>query len=443
MHTRLAFRRIATIFGAVCMLLIVWHLYWRPVILRVAVGPVDSGQWRFVQATAKALKDTGQPFRLRLVPVEQSTSASAALEKGVVDLAVLRSDDPTSTEARSIAVLHKRSIMLVVSQSSEINSIDDLRGKHIGIMIGETDSYRSLVDRIIEHHEIAPEDVVLDEMRSTDLAIALEQGRISGFFLVGHPSGGITRAVLNALAHRRNVQYSVIGIEPAEALAFRYREFEQIDLPKGIFGGRPPRPAEDISTVAITYELTASDRLPEQRASILTKSLLELRTRLRRDQPESTFDFEAPPVDKPRRFLPHAGTAAYVNDDAKSLLETYSDQIWLGLFGLSLLGSSIAGLLGWAGFGPERKAPGGGEMAREMARRLSAATTMADLDTLQADIDDVVLGLLTDSANEGGDRTARMPEWIAMLGPLIERRRALLSGLDVGGVTRARERPAA
>ena len=102
MHTRLAFRRIATIFGAVCMLLIVWHLYWRPVILRVAVGPVDSGQWRFVQATAKALKDTGQPFRLRLVPVEQSTSASAALEKGVVDLAVLRSDDPTSTEARSI-----------------------------------------------------------------------------------------------------------------------------------------------------------------------------------------------------------------------------------------------------------------------------------------------------------------------------------------------------
>ncbi|MDH7795967.1 MULTISPECIES: TAXI family TRAP transporter solute-binding subunit [unclassified Beijerinckia] len=431
MQKRVLLRLLAGIFTVLALAIALGLYLSMPTTLRIAVGPDGTEQARFVQAVQRAMIDTRQPFRLNVRTVKNSSDASRLLDKHLVDLAVARSDDPTSNEGRSVAILQKRSIIVVVRKDSGITGVTDLHGRNVAV-VGEADSSLPLISRIFAHYEIPPEEVKLKEMRPADVASAMSDGLLDAFILVIDPNSRMPRRILAEITDKLKIPLVFTGMPASEALAFRFRDLVSTEIPAGVFGGTPPRPEAAINTVAISYELIATERMSDTTATALTKSLLDLRTRLRRDQ-EMSFNIETPPVDELRRFLPHDGTAALVNDDAETFLEKYSDQIWLALFALSIAGSSVTGFLGWATGRRRDDERTFQALLPQLTERLAAADSLEGVDEVQRDFDALVVATLMDTSKRpglGGEAQDPTP-WITLFNRLIATRRA---GLEAHGV---------
>jgi TRAP-type uncharacterized transport system substrate-binding protein len=419
-------RSMAAVFTLLAVSIAIWLYFSMPRTLRVAVGPANSEQVRFMHNVARAMIDTRQPFRLDLRINNGTIDSSHALDRRQADVAILRSDDPTSSEARSIAVLQKRSIIIVSRKDSNISSLADLHGRSAAVIAGDSDSNLPLIERILSHYEIVPEDTGVREMRPADVATAMGEGKLDAFILVIDPAARYPRRLLTDIMERLKIPLVFNGMPAAEALAFRFKDLISTEIPAGIFGGTPPRPEAAINTVAITYELVATERLSDSNATALTKTMLELRTRLRRDQ-DNSFNIETPPVDEQRRFLPHDGTVALVNDEAKTFLETYSDHIWLALFALSLLGSSITGFLGWSS---GRVRPSDTQsfstLLPKLTEKLATATTPSEIDAVQQEFDALVLQICTENSQAPADGQDKPDPtaWVTLFARLIESRRA-------------------
>lgn len=433
MKAHLALRRIALMLGALCALLAVWYLAVRPTTLTIAVGPEGSSQFNYAATIAKLMKETKQPFKLKVVHVAGTAEASEMLDDGKADLAIVRSDDLTSKDARSIVIIHKRAIILVAHKDAGIESLRDVGGKKIAISMSDTDSYKPIIERILGHYEVETDELKLEEMPRDEIAAALADKRIDAFILVTNPASKPNRALLSEITGNRSTAIVVTGAPAHEALSQRFKELQTIEVPEGIFGGNPQLPGDDIDTVAITYEIAASSRLSERSGTALTKSLMELRPRLRAAQStqESTYSIETPPVDEPRGIVPHAGSAAYANNETKTWLDAYSEYIWLGMFAVGLVGSGVAAVMSWAGLSNE--SPGdllSGKM-RSLATRLETAESSADVDSVQGDFDDLVLSIMREYGlrrivEEG---TPDPSPWLQTFAGLIARRRSLIADL--------------
>lgn len=422
-------RRLALAFAAIGIVLAGWYIYALPKTIKIAVGPADSAQHRFAQAIVKALKDTQQSYKLELVVVADSVAASAALDRHKVHMAILRSDDTSSEEARAVAVLQRRQLIVIARKDAGITSIADLKGRPTALLNVGPESMRGVFASVLQHYGISIGEVPLDELDAQALPQATK--RHDAFVLFANPASGLPRTIIDAVAKRDGSEVVLVPIQGAEGMVLRFRELQKSSIPAGAFGGTPPSPAAALPTVAMSYELVATSEMSQTDAKELLSSMLEARTRIRRLLPRTSFDIEAPPLEEQRRFLPHIGAEAYVNDDdAETFLDTYSDQIWLALFGVSLLGSSIAGFLGWTGYF-DPKPSRGTELAgriRALAERLDGAQSQAELDSARAELDSIVLA----SAKEHGKAPATGSEaaaaaLIATLSGIIARRQDALT----------------
>lgn len=426
MDRTLWMRRAAVVFVTICLLLLAaFYLAW-PKTLRVAVGPADSVQHRYVQAMARALKEQQKPFRLVIVPVADSAAASKLLDARRVDLAVLRSDDDVSQEARSLAILGKRSIVLVTRDGSGVDAIKTLAGRRIAI-ISPGGDHRALVERIAAHYGTSLAEAKISEFTIRQFAASPQDH--DAYVIIADPAFSGLKSAIDAITSVEDGAVSFVGMPGASGLALRVREVQKSAIPEGAFGGSPPKPDEEIETVALTYELAASSRVSLADGLELLGALVDLRTRLRRLMPQSTFDVEAPPVDEQRRFLPHVGAAAYVNDEEpKTFFDNWSEQIWLGIFLLSIAGSSITGFLAWSGFfdQPQSTRKLQARMS-QLARRLASPDDPIDLDAAQREIDDIVIAYLRENARAKSDTDLELSFalWTNALAAIIERRRTL------------------
>lgn len=427
MKGQLALRRIAVALGGLCLMLGIWYLAVRPTTLAVAVGPAESTQLAYVHNLAKVLRESRQPFRLKVVPAAGTASASEMLDSGRVDLAVLRSDNAEAKDARSIVILHKRAIAFVSRKDANLGTMRDIEEKPIGVLDVDQDSYKPLVERIMSHYDVDDEDLKLQSLRRDDLIKAMVDRRIEGFIIVGNLASRPVREMMSELTGEHKLELVVKGVPAYAALALRFRELHESKIPEGVFGLQPE---EEENTVGITLELATTSRMSEQTATALTRTLMEVRARLRSPRAVS-YAVETPPVDEERRFLPHSGTAAFVNSEAKTLLEEYSDFIWLGLFGLGLVGSGIAGVMSWAGLKREAPVETMAERMRVLAGRLEHAGSVADVDAVQGDFDDLLLGIMREYGlrSLAEDGAPDPSAWLHTFGGLIERRRALLVDL--------------
>ncbi|MDB5569804.1 MAG: hypothetical protein JWN93_987 [Hyphomicrobiales bacterium] len=429
MNRRLLLRWTATLFGLAAIGLAGWFAFTQPRTLRVAVGPEGSQQMTFMRALARAMVETRQGFRLEITPTASSADAARALDAGDVQLALLRSDDSTSTEARSIVVVQKRHVIVAARADRGVGDVSQLAGHVIGVVRGESDDNRPLVERILAHYRVGQGAADLRDVPIQAAGAALASGEVDALVFVAWP-GQRLRRIIADVVEREKVPVVIAGIPAAEALAFRYRDLEAATLPAGVLGGTPALPPQTLPTVAITYELVASSDMRDAVATDLTTALLEARTRLRRTE-DNSFAVDTPSIETQRRYMPHAGVVAYVNDDTQTFLEEYSDHIWLTLFSLSILGSSVMGFLGWVGL---RERPDSVGMTQHMAGlvdQLDAARTLAEVDEVEEAFDAVLKSLIRDYANgviDSNDDFDPTP-WIGLFGRLVDKRRAALGGV--------------
>jgi TRAP-type uncharacterized transport system substrate-binding protein len=412
-------RPLAILLALTATSLAAWHYWAAPTVFRIAVGPQGSEQARFIAALADTLAAGAEDFRLVPVIVDGSPGASAALDERKVELAVLRSDDSTSQSARSVVILHHRALV-ILGRSDKVKTFSALRGKNIVSVLSGAESNRALVDRVLGHFGVA--EATLTDASMADAKASLQQGRADALVFLAPPGGRLIRDLIGDLTTAKT-PISFLEIPAPEALVLRFPYLKTMTIPAGVFGGIPQRPAEAVESVSITYELVASRFVPDRAVAGLTKVLLA--TQLKNYASEGApFAIEAPPTDETRRFMPHAGAKAFLDDNAQTWLETYSDQIWLALFAFSMIGSSVTGFLVWMGV---RRPPASDERIHELPAlmdRIVKAKTPADLEKVQRALDKIIEASVRDYAKgalaDEGD--SERPFWLAHVQSLIQHR---------------------
>src|SRR5205085_3653183 len=185
-----------------------------------------------------------------------------------------------------------------------------------------------------------------------------------------------------------------LGIDSNEAIAQNHPVYEAAEIPAGAFGGSPDRPDDEVKTISFSHHIVARRGLSEATVAALTRQLFASRQQLMTEFPLAA-KIETPDTDKDAAIPVHPGAAAYVDGEEKTFLERYSDFIWFGLMGLSLLGSVGA----WFASYLRKDERSGNSSVRERLLDMLAAARQSDsteeLDRMQAEADTILRDTLT------------------------------------------------
>lgn len=360
----------------------------RPVTLKIAVGPPNSDDLRFIQAMAQQFARERAHVRLQLVVKSGPAESAEALNAGEVDAAVVRRDLGMPKEGQ-VAVILRRNVAVLFTPPREpakatakkakksaksanpkpqIEKIADLAGRRVGV-IGKTKANVDLLNVILKQYGVSPDKVDIvqfDVKEITEAASAIRESKVDAVLAVGPINSRITADAIAASARSRQAP-TFLPIEAAEAIAQRFPAYEAVEIPAGAFGGSPPRPEESIDTIGVAHYIVLRKKVHDQVAGDLTKQILAARQQLSAEHPGAS-KIEAPDTARESVVPVHPGAAAYIDGEQKTFFEQYGDALYWGLMLVSFIGSGAAGLMSYA-------------RADERARRLAVLDRLMDIVT--------------------------------------------------------------
>lgn len=349
--TTMQWRRLLAVSLIVVLASLTYFYVTFPTTLRIAVGPKDSEFATYVRAIADALREAEAPFRLRIQQTSGSRASGQLIDTRAVPLALLRSDDETSKRARALIVAHKRALIMLARTSDEkTDFMNLLTGRPGALLVRDTESDMSSIGQLMAHYGLNPSSRPLAQVDGGGALKAFRDGQIDFLLVLAHPADETIRRLVLDARDIVGAGFKVMGPPGAKGLSERLDALVSYEISAGIFGGSPPLPAEEIKTVAITYEIVATSSMAERRAGLLTKALMEIRPLLRNPYHRG-LKVEAPATDEIRRYQPHVGAVTHLNGELQTVFEEYSDAIWLVLLFAGAIGSAITAALGWLGFG--------------------------------------------------------------------------------------------
>jgi TRAP-type uncharacterized transport system substrate-binding protein len=359
------------------------HLALRPSAFKVAVPAGNTLDQRVFGQAAEMLRTSRAPVRIEVVTVEDGKSALEQLDAGKVALAVLRSDAALQGKAESVLIMRREAAVLIAPKTGKFQKVTDLPNTMLGVTRdGPIDG--GLLGPVLDYYGVARDKMKTLTLPIGEVANALRLKKVDAVLVVGPVASKQVSDVIAEAVRGTKGAIQFIEIEEAEAIAKRIPAIEKVEIVQGAFGGHPPRPPESFDTLAFSIRLVATPKTDSDRIAELVKQLYLLRQNISAAVPGAGL-METPDLDDPTPFLIHPGTRAYVNGDQKTLIDRYSDWIYLGAFIMSGLGSVVAGLFGW--FGGQRK-----DEAQAPLRKLQAlvaevrdAPDPATLDQLERD----------------------------------------------------------
>lgn len=419
---------------AAVLLLIGGAAFWyeRPTALTLAVSTADTEDHGLMLAAAARLKGSREPIRLRIVPVENSTAASDAVESGRADLAVVRTDISMPNSGRTVIILHRNAAILMAPASGELHDLPDIAGHRIGIVRDGLGNHH-LLEAALDQYDIRPEAVTVVPLRPDEVADAVRGRRVDAVMAVDVVSGPLMRDIVKAVAEAGEGPPVFIAVKEAAAIAQRSPTYESTEITRGAFGGSPPRPAEEFDTLSVTHRLVADDKVAQGAIADLTRFLLSDRLALAAAAPLARY-FEAPSTDKGTPIPAHAGAAAYIDDDEETFFDKYSDMIYIGAMVLGVIASGATAMMGR--INSQKAAVLDASVGRliAMLALVRCAPTPAALDHLETEAD-AILAAALDSAASAPDerRLAGFGLALDQLRTAIRDRREALSELIAAG----------
>ncbi len=334
---------LAIVFVVVAMAAAAGYGFLAPRVLCIAVGPLGGQDIRIVVAFLQSLQREKASLRLKLVLTEGASASGSQLESGKVDLAVIRSDINVPENAATIAIFRREAVYFVTRPGSNITRIGDLRGKAIGALALRPANDRTL-DTVLAHYGIPPSEVDVIRGTQAEITQAMQDGKIDAFFSVAPVADRMSRSAFLAFPKVENEEPGFLPIAQAEAIVGQVPAYDTVQLVRGVFGGDPPQPREETTTLAATHRLVARRDTDEAVVSELTRLLFALRLSIAAEAPAAN-QVELPSVEDRGAKLPvHPGTIAYIEGETKTFFDRYGDWLYLGVMGFSLVGSVAAAL---------------------------------------------------------------------------------------------------
>jgi TRAP transporter TAXI family solute receptor len=370
---------IAIVLGIVGLGALSYFIATLPTTLRVAVGPVSNENVRIISAAVQTLQREREAFRLKLIITEGSAQSSAALDAGKVDLAVVRTDSAFPRNGATVAIMHMNHAILVAPGGTGIAQLADLKGKSIALARDNMPNAQ-LFKLAAAQAGLAEGDVKIESVRTQDLRSALDQGKIHAVFAVGPTSGRLLFEIVNLVTEAGKGSVAFIPIPETSAIEQRDPLLEADTLVRGLFGGPTPRPEQDTPTIMVSHQLLASKNLSDATVSDFTRVILNAKAQMATEAPLASR-MEAPDQEKTSPIPIHPGTITYLDGNTTTFLERYGDWFYIGLMGLGLGGSVLAGYLSYAAV---RTREGVLRMLAELEELIASAPAAGDLSALQA-----------------------------------------------------------
>ncbi len=430
---RRGFLVLAGLFALTAVTALIVHFATAPTVLRLAAGPIGSEDVRMAAAFVQAINREKRSVRLKLVLSEGLYDSAAAMDRGSVDLAIIRPDVALPGKGETVLITRRFLPFLATRRNTGISKIPDLRGRKIGF-VNNPEANQTLLRAILAYYEVPPDSVEFVSLKPTELAAAVEDQRIDALFAVGALSA---RTVSQGVGNIRNAfgpDPVFIPFPEAEALAARNRAIETGEIVRGAFGGDPPKPAEALPTISVTHRLVASSTLDDGTVAELTRFILSQRGVLAAETPVMQ-GIEAPSTDRDSALPVHNGTVAYLDGTERSFFDRYGDWFYLGVMAVSLLGSVTAGLLSQASSARRRSAMDGLVRIVAMIAEAREATGPARLAELEAEADAILAATLDQMALQHLDASGLSAYRLAMdqfSRAVSERRRMLEESPDNG-----------
>jgi TRAP transporter TAXI family solute receptor len=391
---KMTFITLAGILAIVGALAGAYYVSMRPVSLRIAVGPANSDDIKVVQALTQAFAQSRGSVRLRPMQTEGAAASAKALADGNADLAIIRGDLEVPKNAQAVATLRKNVAVLWVPPAAKgkkagpkITKIQQLAGRRIGV-VGRTEANVNLLKVILRQYGVDPSKVEIAQFPASEAAEAIRNQKADAYLAAGPVNSKITTDAINA-STRDGASPTFLAIDAAAAIAQNYSAYEASEIPAGAFGGSPARPDDEVKTIGFSHHIVARKGLPEATVSTFTRQLFAVRQTLLSEFPLAA-KIETPDTDKDAAIPVHPGAAAYVDGEEKTFLDRYSDYIWFGLMGLSLLGSIGA----WFASYLKKDERGNNSSLRERLLDMLALARHSDssdeLDQMQAEADNIL-----------------------------------------------------
>jgi TRAP-type uncharacterized transport system substrate-binding protein len=366
--------------------LFAYRWYVRPVTLSIAVGSLDGDAPKIVSALASRLASRNAPVRLKIVQTSGPIESAEAFSSGKTDLAIVRGDVGDLSQAQAIVVLAQAVALLVAPPGSAITDMTELKRMTVGVVAGDTN--RKIVGILTKSYDLERANVVFRTLAPNDVRRALEAKEVRAVLFVIPLSDKYLSLVRGLFPQNGKTAPVLIPIENAGAIAEKERAYESFDIPKGTLRGSPPNPADDVTTLQVSFYLVGKKSLDNDMIAAFTQALTSARRDLVGEFPILS-QVKAPDTD-PGAYLPvHPGAAEYYNGSQQSFLDRWSNIIFLAPMALGALASIVAAA--WKFLKPEH---GSGKLALDqlyaLGRRIRHAATESDLSDIEHEIDEVL-----------------------------------------------------
>jgi TRAP transporter TAXI family solute receptor len=395
----------------------------RPTTLTVAAGSVDGDAFRLMSAIAARMASTGSSIRLKVLDKGTALDAVKAFSAGEVDLATARADIGDLSSARTVVIVANAVVLIVVPPGSSITSIDDLKGRTVGVL--GMDLNRRVVEAISKEYDLNAAKTRFRDIALKDVPQSIQSKQISAVLIVRPITEKYLAMVRDLFPHRGKTTPGLVAIESAGAIAAVDRPYESYELPKGTIQGSPPVPDDDLTTLRVPFYLVANKNLDSDVIATLTQEVMESRRDLLVEYP-LLAQVSAPSTDKDAYIPIHPGAAAYYNGEQHTFFDKYGDQIFYGSMVLGSLASIFAAV--WRFILRDGHAPQERPLMRlyALTDQIDAARDEADLADAEQRIDNILKAELQGRPNGGADAADVAALGLAThrLEHLIARRRA-------------------
>jgi TRAP transporter TAXI family solute receptor len=372
-----------------------YHLATQPEILRIAVGPANSDDIKVVQALTQAFSQAHGHVRLHPIQTDGSVASAQALAGDKVDLAIVRGDLDVPKNAQAVATLRKNLVVMWVpapakdqgkKAAAKITKIVQLAGHRVGV-IGRTEANVNLLKLILKQYGVDPAKVEIVQLPASEAVDAIRGQKADAYLATGAISG---RATMDAIAAstRDGKTPTFLAIDSAEAIAQNHPMYEASEIPAGAFGGSPDRPEGEVKTISFAHHIVARKGLSDSTVAAFTRQLFAIRQAVMAEFPLAA-KIETPDTDKDAAIPVHPGAAAFIDGEEKTFLDRYSDFIWWGLMGLSVIGSAGAWFAGYLKK-DERNNTSLSERLLDMLAAARRSDSTEELDQMQAEADDIL-----------------------------------------------------
>ena len=383
--------RMALVAGAVVLAtgaaLFGYRWYARPTTLTIAVGSLDGEATRLMSALASRLAAANAPVRLKLVETASALEAAEMFSSSKTDLAVVRGDVGDLSQAQAVIVLAHAVVLLVAPPGSSISDMPGLKRLTVGVVGGEIN--RPVVDALTEEYDLGRANVTFRNLALADTRRALEAREVRALLIVVPLAEKYLAMLRGFFLQNPKTAPVLIPIDAAGAIVGKQPAYESFDVPKGTLRGSPPIPADDLTTLRVSFYVVASKQLDNDVAAALAEALMKARRDLLGELP-ILAQITAPSTDSDA-FLPvHPGASAFYNGTQESFLDQWGNAIFLAPMIFGALVSVAAAAWKFLRDGEPRKSEQALDSLYALGRRIRAAEGEQELSEIEREIDKVL-----------------------------------------------------